>query len=250
MQLFAIPATVWTTDELGNKSKTPQTNDATTSPPSHIAWLRNSTWSKSTRRPHPFESSTLRSAPIHIKGKHHRTTVLSTQNDEKDWPGIHVVCRPKRHYPKGMVGCDILGYMGSISREQYEGIIHEMKELQTYIKLSEKEKTSPHPMESLHLPTPATGSAISEEKAYSISDDVGKGGIEERFEKHLRGYYGRKCFYSDARGHFSPLRQRTQSPLWPSHHPQHLRRASRNCRTTPHSEWTSPNGQRGSQSMD
>ncbi len=41
---------------------------------------------------------------------------------EKDWPGLYVRHLPKRFYPRGKVGADIIGYMGAINRTEYEKI--------------------------------------------------------------------------------------------------------------------------------
>ncbi len=126
--------------------------------------------------------------------------------------------------------------MGSISREQYEGIIHEMKELQNlYQIIREGEDLSP-PDGITSFADACNRFSDLEEKAYrlvtmsarvelkSASKNISEAIMDENASIPMHGAI------------FSPLRQRKQSPLWPSHHPQHLRRASRICRTTPHSE--------------
>src|SRR5207244_225236 len=46
---------------------------------------------------------------------------------EKQWLGIQVQNLPKRIYPLGKVGADIIGYMGAINQQEYEAIIGEIK---------------------------------------------------------------------------------------------------------------------------
>ncbi len=121
---------------------------------------------------------------------------------EKDWLGIHAQCVPKRHYPKNHVAADILGYMGAINRKEYETIMQEIKSLADYIKEYESgdladlpEGIESHDRAILRLKE-------LEANAYTINDYVGKMGVEGFFEDHLRGYQGRKSFYSDSRGNF------------------------------------------------
>lgn len=121
---------------------------------------------------------------------------------QKDWPGIHVQCVPKRDYPKNQVGGDIIGFMGAINKPEYEKIMQDIKNLKNFLNDPEKD-------EHTHLP-PGIASLESamqrlkelEANAYTINDYVGKIGIEGSFEENLRGYQGRKSFYSDSRGNF------------------------------------------------
>ncbi|NGX43410.1 MAG: Penicillin-binding protein 2 [Chlamydiae bacterium] len=121
---------------------------------------------------------------------------------EKDWLGIHVQCAPKRDYPMGMVAGDIIGYTGAISREEYETIIQEIKALETFLEEREISEESPLPPEIQSVEEAERRLQDLIEHAYSINDYVGKTGIEERFEENLRGYLGKKSYYSDARGNY------------------------------------------------
>ncbi len=121
---------------------------------------------------------------------------------EKDWLGIQVRRFPKRHYPLDNVGADIIGYLGAINRNEYEHIIQELKSLEESIARLELG-------EDIALPEGFdTAQAVQErydalkQKAYSINDYVGKTGIEGYFEEELRGFQGKKTFYSDAKGNF------------------------------------------------
>ena len=121
---------------------------------------------------------------------------------EKDWLGLHCQRLPKRVYPCGRVGCDIIGYMGAISREEYEAVIHEIKILENYIKQRE-DGVEPDLPEGLSSPFQVRKRLKDLwEHTYTINDYVGKTGIEGRFEEDLRGFHGNKSFYSDARGNF------------------------------------------------
>ncbi|PJD94781.1 MAG: hypothetical protein CK425_10335 [Parachlamydia sp.] len=121
---------------------------------------------------------------------------------ENAWLGINVMCVPRRYYPQGKVAGDLIGYMGAISKEKYDGILAEIAELKEFI-LSEESGENPI------LPAKFDSSQAVrqhllelEERAYAINDWVGKSGIEERFEADLRGYHGKKIYHSDARGNF------------------------------------------------
>ena len=121
---------------------------------------------------------------------------------ERDWPGVCARRVPKREYPQGAVASEIIGYMGSINRSEYEAIIEEINSLREVLQEYEldEEPELPEGFESVQQVRNRLRNL--EEYAYSINDYVGKSGIEGRFEETLRGYYGKKVFYSDAKGHF------------------------------------------------
>lgn len=121
---------------------------------------------------------------------------------EKDWLGIQVQIKPKRVYPLGKTAGEIIGYMGAISKKEYESILAEMKALRNFIEACEGTCIDDLP------PGISTENEARKrlkdlsEHAYTIADYVGKAGIEGRFEQLLRGYHGKKVYYSDARGNF------------------------------------------------
>lgn len=132
---------------------------------------------------------------------------------QKDWPGIYVRKLPQRYYPRGRAGADVIGYMGSINKQEYEKVLQQIRILEHYI--AEKEKG-----EDLDLPPGIANSSQArkrlkdlEEKAYTIHDYVGKTGIEGFFEEQLRGFYGKKVFYSDSKGNFLRELPGTRAPL-------------------------------------
>lgn len=121
---------------------------------------------------------------------------------EREWPGICAHHFPKRTYPRGRVASDVIGYMGAISKKEYDAFLYEMRELEQCCSKYEAG-------EDVELPE-GFGS-ISQvkrrlkdlmERAYAINDYVGKAGIESSFEEDLRGYYGKTCYYSDSRGNY------------------------------------------------
>ncbi|MCE5318344.1 MAG: hypothetical protein LLG04_13420 [Parachlamydia sp.] len=115
---------------------------------------------------------------------------------EKDWRGIHVQQVPRRSYPRGKVGADVVGYMGAINREEYERILHEIADVEAFLEnCSEAEDMAAADEAKEHL-------MALKEQAYSIHDAIGKSGIESSCERLLRGYHGRKTYYSDAKGNF------------------------------------------------
>lgn len=132
---------------------------------------------------------------------------------EKDWLGINVQRMPQRHYPLGKVAGDIIGYMGAINRQEYENIIREIKALETYVDAIDAGENAPLP-EGI-----ATADQVTKrlkdlhELAYSINDSIGKFGIEGRFESVLRGFHGKKSYYSDARGNFLRELPGSREPL-------------------------------------
>ena len=121
---------------------------------------------------------------------------------EGDLAGIAVLKVPKRHYPKGKSGGDVIGYMGAITQEEYEDFLKKIGEL----KLCLQEYDSATEVE---LPD---GIATVEEArarlvelqdlAYTLNDSVGKGGVEALFEESLRGRIGQKRYVTDAKGNF------------------------------------------------
>lgn len=132
---------------------------------------------------------------------------------EKDWPGLHVRHMPKRYYPKGKVGADVIGYMGAINRQEYEKILHEMKALEQYIHDRENEKEGEELAGIQDTQQARRRLRDLEAKAYTIHDYVGKTGIEGVYEEQLRGFYGKKNFYADSKGNFLRELPGSRSPL-------------------------------------
>lgn len=132
---------------------------------------------------------------------------------QKDWVGIHVQPVPKRDYPKGKVGAELIGYMGAISRSEYDQIMQEIKELEAYIQARDEGDTPELP-KTVASPIEARQRLKDlKRRAYRANDYVGKGGIEGKYEESLRGFHGRKQYESDARGNFLRELPGAQEPL-------------------------------------
>lgn len=132
---------------------------------------------------------------------------------EKDWPGLHVRHMPKRHYPKGRVGADVIGYMGAINRQEYEKILHEMKALEQYLKERENSGAGDEVAGIQDTQQARRRLKDLEAKAYTIHDYVGKTGVEGTYEEQLRGFYGKKNFYADSKGNFLRELPGSRAPL-------------------------------------
>ncbi len=132
---------------------------------------------------------------------------------EKDWLGIGVQHVPKRNYTQGKVGGDIIGYMGAINNREYEAIIREVKALESYLEATDAGEIVPLPEDMLSTEQARRRLKDLQELSYSVNDSIGKMGIEARFEKILRGFRGKKSYYSDARGNFLRELPGTREPL-------------------------------------
>jgi cell division protein FtsI/penicillin-binding protein 2 len=143
--------------------------------------------------------------PYVIKAGISEKEYYSLKMKERKWPGLVAQIVPRRHYPQGKVGASIVGYLGAISRDQYDAVAQEISELTTYLDEREKGEDPPLP-EGIQNPWEVRSRLKSlREKSYTIQDDVGRSGVEKVFEEHLRGYFGKKEYLADAKGNF--LRQ-------------------------------------------
>ena len=82
------------------------------------------------------------------------------------YPGVVVERMTVRDYPYGSLAAHVLGYVGSLSDEQWQGF---------------NEDNDP-------------------KKPYVQADQIGKAGVESEFEPHLRGTPGRQVFEVDRTG--------------------------------------------------
>jgi cell division protein FtsI/penicillin-binding protein 2 len=121
---------------------------------------------------------------------------------EKDWQGVHVERLSRRTYPQKRLASDIIGYMGSINREEYEAIANEIKELESYLKKTEAGEYDDLPEGFSSIAEVNHRLVTLQERAYSIHDDVGKIGIEGSFDEQLRGFHGKKVYQVDIYGNF------------------------------------------------
>lgn len=145
------------------------------------------------------------SAPYVIKEDISEEEYFRLKMMEKDWVGVQVQRVPRRYYPQGRIAADVIGYLGAISKDQYDAIFEEITFLREYIKGIENgdDIESSNGVSS----TDEAKRRLRElqEKAYTVYDYVGKTGIEGKFEEELRGFHGKYFYASDAKGNF--LRQ-------------------------------------------
>lgn len=200
-QLRTIPAVAWATDENGKRFKQYKRKEYITALSHLLAEhlqmdaerLEDLVYSK---------AALYYNLPFVIKEDISEQEYYRLKMLEKDWPGIYVQHLPKRTYPKGRIAADVIGYMGAINRQEYEGIIHEIKALEEYLH-ERDEGDDPSLPAGVSSPVQARLRLKQlRELAYTVNDYVGKGGIEGRFEEELRGFQGKKSYYSDARGNF------------------------------------------------
>ena len=107
---------------------------------------------------------------------------------EGDWIGLQAQKQPRRVYPMGLVGADVIGHIGPISRSEYDQLVERRKALQKAVEEG-----------NLDAETELTRLT---EQTYSLNDWVGKAGVERQYEKNLRGCCGKKTFYAGSRGNF------------------------------------------------
>ncbi len=121
---------------------------------------------------------------------------------EKDWQGILAQHIPKRNYPQGQVAGDLIGYMGAINSVEYEAILNEIKDLEEILFNAEIGEADLNLKGIQSIEQAKSRLKDLQELSYTLTDAIGKTGIEARFEKILKGYPGKKVFFSDAKGNF------------------------------------------------
>lgn len=149
-----------------------------------------------------YQASILPHAPYSIQTELSEELYYQLKAQERCWPGLHAEMGSKRKYPLGKVGCHILGTLGSISLDAYQEISHTMKHLQ--------EAMTPYFEGRPPLILPGYRSFEEQEthlfelkeRSYTLSDLVGKSGLEATFEKELKGFVGKKRFEVDQKGRF------------------------------------------------
>ncbi len=151
--------------------------------------------------------------PLVIKEDISEKEYYSLRALEKEWPGICTEKVPRRHYPLGKVAGDIIGYLGAINHSEYEKIMEEIGALKTYLTAIEIDEDLPLPDGFRDEQQIRTRLKELKAKRYTLSDRVGKAGIEGRFERDLRGLSGKKNYRSDARGNLLQELPGTYSPL-------------------------------------
>lgn len=99
-----------------------------------------------------------------------RSTVAYIQEHASAFPGVSIAERTERSYPYGTLACHVLGYTGTITREQ----------LERQEKQSEDERKG--------------------DIVYQSGDIVGQAGVEYQYERLLQGIRGEQTVKVDAAG--------------------------------------------------
>lgn len=211
-QLIEIPSIAWKQDSHGKKIKVFKRKEYI----KQLAQLLGEELNLDAERVEDLihsKASYYAQVPFVIKEELTEKEYYRLKMLEREWPGIYVRRLPQRYYPRGRVAADVLGYMGSINRQEYEKILHEIKVIEQFIKDKEEgldPELPPGVENSMHARTRLRD---LEEKAYTIHDYIGKTGIEGVFEEQLRGFYGKKSFYSDSKGIFLRELPGSRAPL-------------------------------------
>lgn len=201
-QLKDIPSVVWKMDDSGKRMRVFKRRE-------YIKQLSQLLGQELQLDPERIEdlihskASYYAQVPFVIKDEITEEEYYRLKMMEREWPGIHMSRLPKRDYPRGRTAADIIGYMGAINRQEYEKILHEMKALQEFLRAVEnREEIEEIPYGIGSVEQAEKRLRDLEEKAYTIHDYVGKTGIEGVYEEKLRGFYGKKNYFSDSRGNF------------------------------------------------
>jgi penicillin-binding protein 2 len=101
------------------------------------------------------------SAPITVRQSIHRPQILYLEEHERDFPGVRLASSYLRHYAYQSLAAQVLGSVGLITSGQYK-----------------------------HL----------KGNGYLLSDKLGQGGVESRYDAYLRGRDGLAQFRVDALG--------------------------------------------------
>ncbi len=119
---------------------------------------------------------------------------------EREWSGLHMQRTSIRTYPHGKLACDVIGYLGSINQREFLSVASEINTLKTYLAVRERGEPVFLPIGFNSVLEVQERLNELQKKAYTIHDFVGKAGIEAKFDKELRGNYGRKSYEVSVKG--------------------------------------------------
>jgi cell division protein FtsI/penicillin-binding protein 2 len=131
----------------------------------------------------------------------------------KDWPGVMGEVAAKRCYPLGPIGGEVVGYIGPISRSEYETITREMGGLREIL-LAYEETEDLNQLEGYcSIQEVKNRLEELEKKAYRINDCVGKMGVEAAYDEALRGLCGKHIYLADTHGNYLRELPGSQAPV-------------------------------------
>ncbi len=198
-EIRAVPRFEWREDEGGKKIRFPKRK-------AYIKELSEQIGNLLAKSPERIEelihgkAALLGSFALVLEENIPEETFYRLKMLEKDFPGLHGELVLKRCYPSGRVACDVLGFLGPISKLEFDQTAAELKGLREFLaKVEEGEEMALPP--GFHSINALAHRAMElEKRAYKLSDIVGKSGIEKSFEKSLRGGFGKKSYLADPKG--------------------------------------------------
>lgn len=199
-QIQSIPSYSWQMDASGKKIKVPQRKRYIRSLAEKLAAALNLEADRVEDLIYA-KASFYAQVPFVIKDDINEREYYQLKMLEKDWPGIYTRHVPKRTYPQGRSGADLIGYMGAINRQEYEKILQDIHHTEKLIEDYQQKGTIENE-DLISIGQLRQHLRNLEAKAYTIHDYVGKMGIESVYEEQLRGFYGKKFFYTDSKGNY------------------------------------------------
>ncbi len=146
------------------------------------------------------KASFLGAVPLVIRDDLHEKHYYRLQALSRNWPGLRAEMTSKRFYPLGKVGCDVIGYMGAINRDEYQKIIDETRFFAEALTLYREDPSTPLPDNCSSWNEAKKKLKNLQDKAYTIHDRVGKSGVEASFDQILKGRIGKKFSLFDRKG--------------------------------------------------
>lgn len=196
-----VPRWIWKEDERGKRYKYFQRKEYIAELARKLAdelhldpqWLEDMIHSK---------AAILGNVPCVIKENISEQQYFRLKMMAKDWPGIYAELAAMRCYPLGPIGGEIVGYIGPISRREYDAITREMGGLRGALAAFEEGEEDFQIEGYRSIQEVRERLEELEKKAYRINDSVGKMGIEAAYDEVLRGLCGKHIYLSDIRGKY------------------------------------------------
>jgi cell division protein FtsI/penicillin-binding protein 2 len=129
-------------------------------------------------------------------------TFYRLKMEERSWPGLDVKIRSKRQYPQGPVGLHILGSVGPIQNTQMASIQHEIETLRSFFKKRGEKIPAPLPIGYFSIKKAQERYQELQKLHYRLNSYMGRMGVEEVYDNHLRGFPGKERFEVDVKGRF------------------------------------------------
>lgn len=198
--LKTIPSTKWVKDPSGKKIKLTLRKD-------YIKELSQLLHRKIGIDPNRLEdeihakAALFNNIPYLVKSNLSEKEYLELKSLELFWPGLMLRKNCVRTYPNKKSAAHIIGSIGMISKEEYEAKLLEREELKLYLEGIDLGADMPLPEGYNSLADVKKRIRELSELAYTVTDAVGKSGIEQQFEETLRGIQGKKTTLFDNKGH-------------------------------------------------